>query len=102
MEFKFKTKERDRGKVSTKPVSGLNPKEFAMTLRSSKREEDFHPMIVSLIFADIYENRLLVRGGIPALEYTPTGILLNQYFHTQGWQKQIKKLFFGGGGGIYM
>ena len=35
VEFKFKTKERDRGRGSVKPVGGLNPIKFPMTLRSS-------------------------------------------------------------------
>ena len=48
VEFTFKTNERDRGKVSAKPVSGVNSNTFPMTLRSSKRDDDFHPNFVSI------------------------------------------------------
>ena len=46
--FKFRSKSRDRSKqAGQQMVDELNPARFAMTLRSSNKEENYHPHVVS-------------------------------------------------------
>ena len=47
LEFRFKTAGRERMKVSGQHPAVVHPTQFAMTLRSSSKAENFHPNVVS-------------------------------------------------------